>query len=70
MYPFQNVTDDLGAVSKIAPIEASETALAIKLIVSAARGRPIARTRIIATAGANVMVSVRKPISFINPPVA
>ena len=69
-YPFQNITDDRGAVSKIALIEASEMALAIRLIISAGRGRLIANTRTIATAGANVIASARKPIGFISPPVA
>ena len=45
-------------------------ALAIRLIISAGRGRLIARTRTIATAGANGMASARKPIGFISPPVA
>ena len=51
-------------------IEASEMTLAIRLIISAGRGRLIASTSTIAMAGANVMASARRPIRFISLPVA
>ena len=69
-YPFQNTIGAGDALSSIAVIEASETALAIRLIASEARGHLIARMTMMAMAGAKTVASASGPIAFISPPTA
>ena len=69
-YPFQNAVVLTGEISNIAMIEAREMALAIRLIISAARGRPMSMRGTIAAAGARTVARLSDPIAFISPPIA